>query len=201
MNSGHVHRLVNDCGTRDNILVLSQAGILLMGMAGRVGFNGFNDARFLNRYFEFGHGVFFTYGGAPDSRFMSEWWLPVLTSDARPVKHDVRKGSTWNGFWTFVLNNAEPIKVVAYASIPLALSVLFFSLWRGEKEARATAEANKVEALRNLSASLAARAAAVRVRFPQRSLLLLTPPPWRPPSWSARHPNRLRVPPARRLTC
>ena len=194
MDGGRVHRLVNDCGTRDDILVLSQAAVLGTGMAGRAGFNGLTHARFRNRYFAFGHGGFFTGSdGTPDDAFMSEWWLPLLTSDAPPSPHDVREATAVIGFWTFVLNNAEPIKVAVYTSIPAALGIWFFSLWLGEKEARRTGEiqtefaktqakaaekaraiakANEVKALHNLSASLAARSAAVRDNFPQRSVLL-----------------------------
>ena len=131
INSGHVHRVVNDCGTRDDILVLSQATVLLMGMAGRVGFNGSESARFRNRYFDFGHGGYFTdKRGVPDYRFMSEWWLPVLTTDAAPAPHDPREGNTWTGFWTFWCssNLQEPIRVAVYASIPVALSALVLPL-------------------------------------------------------------------------
>ena len=165
MDSGRVHRLVNDCGIRDSILVLSQAGVLFMGMAGRVGFNGMTHARFRNRYFGFGHGGYFSLGETPDDRFMTEWWLPLLTNDAPPVPRDEREGNALNGFWTFVLDNTEPIKIVAYTSIPVALCILFFTLWR-------VANANEERALRNLSVSLAHQSSAVRERLPQNSALL-----------------------------
>jgi hypothetical protein len=40
IDKGVVRRLVNECGTRDNILLLTQLIILLTGMAGRIGFSG-----------------------------------------------------------------------------------------------------------------------------------------------------------------
>jgi hypothetical protein len=54
-----VKRVVNDCGTQDNILLVSQLFVLLTGMAGRVGFTGFLDEHFKNRFYEFGHGGYF----------------------------------------------------------------------------------------------------------------------------------------------
>jgi hypothetical protein len=35
-----INRVVNDCGTEDEILILSQVAVLFTGMAGRLGFHG-----------------------------------------------------------------------------------------------------------------------------------------------------------------
>jgi len=71
-------RVINDCGDRDYILYLSKSIALGLGMAGKVGFNGFNDSRFVNRWFNGGHSHYFD-----GDSFMLENWLPLL------VKNDV----------------------------------------------------------------------------------------------------------------
>ena len=54
-----VARVINDCGLQDSVLVLSQLCVLLTGMAGRLGFQGGLNERFVNRYFRGGHGLYF----------------------------------------------------------------------------------------------------------------------------------------------
>jgi CheY-like chemotaxis protein len=68
-------RVVNDCGSDDLVLYLSKVFALGLGMAGKVGFNGFNDPRFVNRWFAGGHSHYF----AGDD-FMREHWFPMLTA-------------------------------------------------------------------------------------------------------------------------
>lgn len=43
-------KLINDCGCDDRILLLSEGLVPNTGMAGRVGFYGLNNARFVNRF-------------------------------------------------------------------------------------------------------------------------------------------------------
>ena len=50
-----VGRLINDCGDKDNVLLLNQLVVLFTGRAGRSGFNGMTGDRFRNRFFDFGH--------------------------------------------------------------------------------------------------------------------------------------------------
>src|ERR1700730_5036733 len=50
-----VKRVINDCGTRDTILLLSQFCVLFTGMAGRSGFSGATSDVFRNRFSIFGH--------------------------------------------------------------------------------------------------------------------------------------------------
>jgi hypothetical protein len=75
-----VGRIVNDCGTKDAVLLLT-LGIVGVGMGGRLGLQGFQSQSFINRYFEFGHGGYFS------NEFMGDWWLPLLLDD-EPVRSD-----------------------------------------------------------------------------------------------------------------
>jgi CheY-like chemotaxis protein len=79
-------RVVNDCGSADYILYMSKALALGLGMAGKIGFNGFNDPRFVNRWFVGGHSHYFE-----GDRFMIENWLPLL-ADGEVNCVDHRKG-------------------------------------------------------------------------------------------------------------
>ena len=71
MKSG-VKRLVNDCGTNDAVLILSQAAVLFTGMAGRTGMAGLEGSRFVNRYFNHGHGGYFYVNGKSSDAHMKE---------------------------------------------------------------------------------------------------------------------------------
>lgn len=135
-----VHRVVNDCGTRDTVLVLNQATVLFSGMAGRVGFAGMNHDRFRNRFFAHGHSGYFVSGGRSDDAFMSRWWLPVLLADERvEVPEDPRDASAAQGVASFVLNNAEPIKLALVAAPFALLALVYFRLYDDADRERAHA--------------------------------------------------------------
>lgn len=119
-----VSRLVNECGIRDGALVANQLLVLFSGLAGRVGFNGFTSEVFQNNFYDFGHsGYFLNEQNEPDDGFMVKRWLPLLTSNAPIVAVDERRPLTlFEGARTFLLNNAEVIKIVVYVS-------LLFAFW------------------------------------------------------------------------
>ncbi len=119
-----VKRLVNDCGVRDEVLVLNQLVVLFTGMAGRLGFNGGTGRTLRNRFFNYGHSGYFLTSGRPDESFMQRYWLPLLLTDADPELMDVRKASTLGGIYMTLLNNAEPIKLTLYLT-----PVIIFAIW------------------------------------------------------------------------
>jgi hypothetical protein len=80
--SSHVARLVNDCGTKDNVLLAAQILIPFTGMAGRVGFIGMESDSFANRYFDFGHSDYFKKATPPDRGFMNKFWPPLFLEPA-----------------------------------------------------------------------------------------------------------------------
>ena len=142
-----VHRLVNDCGIHDNILVLSQVFILLTGMAGRMGFYGMESSRFTNRYFSFGHSGYFVDKSRPSDSFMATHWLPLLLTDAATQRIDERaKPSLFSGFATTVINNAEPVKLCLYSALPLLLLFTFMRLYYRSEDQRLSLAATLAEA-------------------------------------------------------
>ena len=125
-----VGRVVNECGHRDGILLLSQA-LPLLGMAGRSGFQGMTSAILRNRFFDFGHSGYFIEGGKPTD-FMSRHWVPLLFGDtAATPAVDERPGHWRAGIQAFLLNNAAPLKLLSYAA--LAGAIWF---WGGSYAAR-----------------------------------------------------------------
>ena len=75
-------RVVNDCGTKDWVLVLNQLLVLFTGMAGRAGFTGIPESNtFRNRFFDFGHGGYFKTRDGPSDEFMRDKWVPLIESD------------------------------------------------------------------------------------------------------------------------
>ena len=127
-----VRRLVNECGTRDSVLLWNQICVLFTGMAGRVGFAGMTGDDFRNRFFDVGHSGYFQNGGLPDDTFMVEHWMPLLAGDG-PVLAlaDPRSPRAIRGFQTFLLNNAEPMKLAAYIT-PLLVGILWVNGLRME---------------------------------------------------------------------
>jgi WD40 repeat protein len=147
-----VHRLANDCGIKDNVLLLNQLLVLFTGMAGRVGFVGMEGEHFRNRYFNFGHGGYFKQSESGSSDFMRESWLPLLASDSSIVPHDERKTNFMYDVTALILNNAEPIKIAVYV-LPLIFALTYLN------NLRLTAAHEAVVAL---SRQLAAEAELVR---------------------------------------
>jgi WD40 repeat protein len=109
-----VRRLINDCGTSDGILLLSQLLVIQGGSAGRFGFTGSTSSCFRNRYFAFGHSGFFLEAKGPSDAFMREWWCPLLTGDGPIALSDARSERPLSGALTFCLRNATLIKVISY---------------------------------------------------------------------------------------
>lgn len=114
-----VQRVLNECGTRDWPLLLSQVAVLFTGMAGRVGFAGAMSDRFRNHFHAgFTHAAYF------QGAFMAEQWVPLLTdagSAPLPAGPDYVP-DFWQRCVITLGNHAEPVKLLAYAVL-LALVV------------------------------------------------------------------------------
>lgn len=82
-----VFRVINDCGARDSVLLLSQFFVLFTGMAGRTGFSGMTSRTFRNRISLFGHSGYFEDGNhKPDDRYMRDNWVELLVKE-NPIRH------------------------------------------------------------------------------------------------------------------
>ena len=142
-----VRRVVNECGTRDRILLINQAFVLFTGMAGRVGFSGMTGRAFRNRYFEFGHSGYFEESEVATGAFMKTYWLPLLHgSNDIAVVSDPRSGGPLHGLRTFLLNNIEPIKLACYLAPAVAGTLWVYGLYLEADEQRDIAEQRSVVA-------------------------------------------------------
>ncbi len=94
-----------------------------LGMAGKVGFRGFNGSRFTNRYHSGGHSLYFSEPG-----FAESYWLPMFTGDeVAAVDSRSTLGSLdpiLDGFFSFV----GRLKLPIYASAIIGGGVGIFAL-------------------------------------------------------------------------
>jgi hypothetical protein len=148
-----VERVVNDCGVRDAVLLLSQFLVLFTGMAGRLGFNGGTARFFRNRFFDYGHSGYFLVDGRPDDTFMQRYWVPLLITNADPELVDVRQASALGGIRMTLLNNAEPIKLFVYMAPLVAFALWIGGLYLEADRQRAAAFNNLDDALLGYSAA------------------------------------------------
>jgi YD repeat-containing protein len=105
-----VKSLVNDCCVDDAVLLASQFFVVGTGMAGRVGFYGFQDGILINRFHRGGHSGYF------DEEFMQKWWVPIVAEpSANPVRSDLAGSpSVFEGVKRTIVANMNPIKIFAY---------------------------------------------------------------------------------------
>jgi CheY-like chemotaxis protein len=81
---------VNECGTRDFILVAAKSLVLGLGEAGRIGFRKSNSDQFMNRYFKGGHSLYFDASQNKQS-FAETYWLPIILSESHAAQIDQRR--------------------------------------------------------------------------------------------------------------
>src|SRR6266403_554537 len=123
--AGKLKLVVNDCGTNDGILVLSQMLVLFTGMAGRVGFYGFTEDFVVNRYFAGGHSHYFRPTGDDPDSFMREWWVPIAALAQAPKQAGALSvGGALQGVLHAFMRIADPLKGGLYFG--LIAAVVFF---------------------------------------------------------------------------
>ncbi|AZV77870.1 WD40 repeat domain-containing protein [Parasedimentitalea marina] len=163
-----VLRVINDCGSKDKVLLVNQLFVLFTGMAGRAGFSGATHGGFRNRFFEFGHsGYFYNKDGRLDVSWAREFWLPLFRGDKPVDPYDERRPPTvLDGAVETFANNAEPVKLAVYFAPLFFATIWIWGLYVGEEEARRFAE----QAQSKIEASLVAEKDATRIAGEQRDL-------------------------------
>jgi YD repeat-containing protein len=108
--TNRVETLVNDCCVDDAVLLVSQFFVIGTGMAGRVGFYGFQGKNLVNRFHRGGHSGYF------DDAFMQKWWLPIIADPStEPVRSDLEGApSVLEGVKRTIISNMNPVKIAAY---------------------------------------------------------------------------------------
>jgi WD40 repeat protein/pimeloyl-ACP methyl ester carboxylesterase len=142
-NPTFIHRIVNDCGTRDVPLLLAAFVAIGLGYAGRRGFDGVQCEHFRNRYFEFGHSGFFKRKGKLYDDFMRRYWIPILTRD-QPIEviPDPRTRAKFAQLTAWLETYAEPNKLLIHGlAIVVPILGISWTLYE-ERLAHALANAN-----------------------------------------------------------
>ncbi|MFE8114765.1 alpha/beta hydrolase [Brenneria goodwinii] len=106
---------VNDCGTKDLILIMSRLLLIGLGDAGRKGLTHEQSDSFCNRHFKGGHSLYFKDSGNYD--FIREHWIPILALDAKPIDYDERKNYFMEDFFEFSLSILDRVKPLLYLGV------------------------------------------------------------------------------------
>lgn len=115
-------RVVNECGTKDYVLWMSNALAYGLGMAGKCGFNGFNDGKFVNRYYVGGHSLYFE-----GDSFMRTNWVPLISGATSVPDVDMRSGnSAVHTAIEGIIRGIGRVKPYLYLTV-LALSI--YTIW------------------------------------------------------------------------
>ncbi len=149
LRSEKVRQVVNDCGTDDNVLLLSQLFILFTGMAGRVGFYGFTSDEVINRFHPGGHSHYFIDGPDGTSPFMEKYWTRLLTTEDEPLPGEPRAtGGVLTGIGYALMQVADPLKLSLYGS--LILLAAYFGYIQPRQMARLEAQRSAFESAAGL---------------------------------------------------
>jgi CheY-like chemotaxis protein len=81
-------RVINDCAHSDYVLWASEAFVPGLGMAGKSGFYGFENALLINRFILGGHSQYFE-----GDDFMKTQWLPIIAGSEDVKAFDMRASS------------------------------------------------------------------------------------------------------------
>lgn len=117
--------IINEAGDSDLALIASQAFIPNTGMAGRTGFHGFNNKRFVNRYFNGGHSLYFN----EDSDFIERYWLPLLSTEEAPLLLDQRTDSFAKNVLEITVRFIGKFKELIYIGLALYIVQIFVIPW------------------------------------------------------------------------
>lgn len=102
--SGSIDRIVemtdltiNECGTRDTVLLFSKLFVPGLGYAGRTGFYRENTQNFVNRFFKGGHSLYFNKDRSGES-FSSKFWTSLLAGQNPTLAIDERSEPVFKDF-------------------------------------------------------------------------------------------------------
>jgi MinD-like ATPase involved in chromosome partitioning or flagellar assembly len=134
-SQGIVLRVLNECAIFDWVVVLTALFIPPTGTSGRVGFNGFFDSRFQNRFHRFGHNGYFQ-NDAISSEFMRKYWVPLLTTNEAPIAVDDRVTSS--NPLSVLLDKPEMAPRLRFFVFAIIFVGLLISLWLPAAKPRRT---------------------------------------------------------------
>lgn len=120
--SPKVNKIINDCGTRDIILIINKIFIFGLGDSGRKGFLGVNSDKIINRYFKGGHSLYFE-DNKNNINFMEENWIPYILQDKELKIIDQRNKNAW------YLDVIEPLIEILSFIFPIVMIYIIYLLF------------------------------------------------------------------------
>jgi len=148
-----IGRIINECGTSDGVLLLTLL-VLGVGMAGRLGLQGFEGRTLRNRYHRLGHSGYFEHSDRrPYDGFMKRWWLPLLLGEESARERDRRPDQPpfSDRVWRLLGENEGVFTVSLYVTILSLIIGGVAYLWLDAVAQRKIAVANESRALVALS--------------------------------------------------
>lgn len=117
--------IINECGDRDYVLWISQAFVLGTGMAGKVGFDGFNGQSIMNRYFQGGHSLYFD-----GDDFMRRYWIPLVSDSHKNLTEidERNNNSLIHRSMEMIVNLFGQSKKIWYWLVALIVGTMIFPL-------------------------------------------------------------------------
>lgn len=115
INQNKVKRVVNDCGTKDLVLITNSFIVPFSGMAGYLGFSGGLNETLTNRFFTGGHDFCFKVEGIDSCAFMEKYWVPLILSSSEISKNDDRISKPIvSDIFSFIFSFSRVIKIAMY---------------------------------------------------------------------------------------
>lgn len=142
-----VARVINDCGTRDSVLLLNRVAVPFTGMAGRVGFSGMTSERLRNRFFAFGHSGYFLGATGPDDGFMRDRWLPLLVGNDPAHGVDERETHALSVVERWVEAHVRPLRLTLLIAGVVSTLALVVAVGSRVREQRRAEQARTLTAL------------------------------------------------------
>lgn len=115
---------INECGTKDYILILARLFIIGLGDAGRTGFSRENTMNFMNRFHSGGHSLYFSEKEQPT--FYDKYWTPILSTDAEPAYCDSRANYPGEDLAEILIKAVSLLKPYAYFLSALAAGYFYW---------------------------------------------------------------------------
>lgn len=112
---------INECGSRDKILIACNVLVLGLGDAGRNGFNSCQHNTFINRFYNGGHDVYLT------EDKMSENWIPSIVSEQEAKAIDQREHRWYQDISEYLILIGSTIKPFFY--IGIVIYILYKQPW------------------------------------------------------------------------
>lgn len=119
---------LNECGTRDFILLMARFLLLGCGDAGRVGFERENSSNFQNRYFKGGHSLYFRREKRGNLTFCDRFWLRFIVAGDLPEPYDARGSFIGEDLADLIVDVLTLAKPLLYVSAPVLLGLVLLRL-------------------------------------------------------------------------